>query len=705
MRDALFLSAFRTTHLPHAMVAAAVVSILTVASMPLVASRVSPRRLIASLFSVSGIALGLEWGLLGLSARSGALAVYLHTSVLGPILITTFWSLVNERFDPHRAKSAIAPITGGGTLGGVLGGLAAWRASSILSVSTAVLVLAAINIACAIGVLAIPPQSDVRTSAKRDRPSRGAASSEDRSGGDHAAGADVRSAFGLLRRIPFLRNLALLVAFGAIISSLLDYVLGVQAVAHYGRGPGLLWFFSVFGLVVSVASLVVQLAFGRIAFEKVSLAVHLAVLPGVVVLGGALGLAVPGLVSAAVLRGSEMVHRNTLFRSAYELLYTPISEAQKRATKAVIDVGFDRVGTVVGSLVTMAVIYVFAANQLVMLGVVVVVALVSLPVIVRLHSGYVATLKERLLEGAEGAPVSEPMPGSVDPDDGERERLVRAAAQLGGNAADGLLRAQLESKARALDLPRELLAQDRTRVRRALARLDDRDRAAASYATLLLAEPDLARDAAHALRRLAPRIRGQLLDLLLDARVDVMVRRRIPTILGAAPSALVVEGLVGALDDARFEVRFAVGRALRRLAASSQLEMPRERILKALLDETARAEETFSSIEEEEDVDPNPLDIVIRDRISRQLDHVFTLLALVIDGEAARLCLRALYQEDDRYRGAALEYLQVVLPPEVREAVWPLLGETSGPLPTPRPASEVLEDLSRALRGQPRAAE
>ena len=90
-----------------------------------------------------------------------------------------------------------------------------------------------------------------------------------------------------------------------------------------------------------------------------------------------------------------------------------------------------------------------------------------------------------------------------------------------------------------------------------------------------------------------------------------------------------------------------------------------------------------------------PLDVVTRDRVGRGLEHLFNELAILLGSEAVRICFRALHQDDERARGTALEYLQTVLPPELRDAIWPLLGEEVS-LPSVRPAAGVvLEDLAR----------
>ena len=83
-------------------------------------------------------------------------------------------------------------------------------------------------------------------------------------------------------------------------------------------------------------------------------------LPGVGVMAtAALGLLWPGLWTAIAARGLEAVLHGSLYRSGYELLYTPLPLVQKRATKAIVDVGFDKVGAVAGSLVALAVVSLF----------------------------------------------------------------------------------------------------------------------------------------------------------------------------------------------------------------------------------------------------------------------------------------------------------------------------------------------------------
>ena len=386
-RDALFLTSFDVTTLPLMMAASAVLSIFAVLWLSKMILRHSPERVVPASFAVSGMALLAAWALSFPAPRLAAVAVYLHTALFGASVISAFWSFINERFDPHTGKRAVRWIAGAGTLGGVLGGVLAWRAASVIAVPTMLPLLAAMNVVCLWGSL--------RSRGSQTLPSAGPP--------EWVSIAEL-SPLRILREAPYLQNLALVVALGAVTSGLLDYVFSAEAVRAFAGGPDLLSFFALFWLAVGVLSFALQMLLGRIALEKLGLAFTIALLPGVVVLGGVFGLAVPGLWSTALLRGGEAAQRNSLFRAAYELLYTPLSEQKKRSTKLLIDVGFDRLGTVAASAI------VFVTLQLqqdgerasgILLVITVACALATLTRSNPLRMGYVPVLEESLRKEAE----------------------------------------------------------------------------------------------------------------------------------------------------------------------------------------------------------------------------------------------------------------------------------------------------------------
>jgi hypothetical protein len=93
------------------------------------------------------------------------------------------------------------------------------------------------------------------------------------------------------------------------------------------------------------------------------------------------------------------------------------------------------------------------------------------------------------------------------------------------------------------------------------------------------------------------------------------------------------------------------------------------------------------------------VDEVLRDRTNRSLEHVFTILSLVMPGGPLKIAFRGLHTDDVALRGTALEYLESALPPLIRERLWPQLEGPSGKeKPVTRSREDVLKDL---LSSQP----
>jgi hypothetical protein len=75
---------------------------------------------------------------------------------------------------------------------------------------------------------------------------------------------------------------------------------------------------------------------------------------------------------------------------------------------------------------------------------------------------------------------------------------------------------------------------------------------------------------------------------------------------------------------------------------------------------------------------------------------VFALLALVLPAEPLRIAFRALQTDDQVLRGTALEYLDSVLPHDIRDRLWPFLEHRRLPDRAHRSREEALADLLRS---------
>ncbi|HSO32640.1 MAG TPA: hypothetical protein VLT33_08990 [Labilithrix sp.] len=721
-RDTLFLTHFGLGALPGAMIVAALVSSVSVIGISRALRTWGPARVVPVMFGMSAVLFLLEWWLSLSSARGAAMAVYVHTAIFGSAIVSAFWSLVNERFDPHVAKKIVGRIASGGTVGGVLGGVVVWRASAHLSVPMMLALLAGINVVGLWGAL---------QTARGD--TRALAAPEPLIGGG----------WKVVRETPYLRDLALLVLAGAVIQALLDWLLSAHATKEYGKGADLLAFFALFNMVVGLLSFAAQTGLSRPLLEWRGLAGTVKAQPLTVAVFAVLGLVAPHLWPVVLLRGAEAVTRNSVYRSAYELFYTPLATAKKRATKTIIDVGADRIGTAIGSVTLLAVVHLDTeiATRAVLIGALAMAAFAWV-VATRLHDGYVSALASSLKSGAVALEDDDPLDLTTRKTLAEttalldRDKLLKrieqfhkekdgrlALASSGANELTRSAASALSSTARSsLDSPGLDVASDPVATRAAVLRSGDAARikaalvaplppALASFAIPLLANDAVVRDAVRALRKIAPKATGQLLDALLDPDVDPRVRRRVPRVLKVCRTPRAAAGMLMALRDPVFEVRVQVALALAQMRAEAQIALDREEVFEVALHELTRGRASWHAPAATEtpeerasgegpyrgsgpDAPEPPPTAAANEGLHRGLAHTFTVLGLVLEREPLSIAYRAMRSDDPALRGTAHEYLEVVLPPRLREVALPLLGDVR---PVPRSRERAPAELAAEL--------
>jgi hypothetical protein len=163
------------------------------------------------------------------------------------------------------------------------------------------------------------------------------------------------------------------------------------------------------------------------------------------------------------------------------------------------------------------------------------------------------------------------------------------------------------------------------------------------------------------------------------------------------------DGLLLGLDDQRFEVRFQCARALASVVEKNpRIRIDKNYIFDVVGRETAVGRPVWEShrlLHQLDDSDSRFfVDEFVKDRASRSLAHVFTLLSLVLPPEPLQIAFKGLHTSHQNLRGTALEYLEGVLPPQIRDALWPYLedqrpSKDQGPK---RDREEIVADLLRS---------
>jgi AAA family ATP:ADP antiporter len=688
-RDALFLTQFSPSQFPIMVMAGSALSIAGGLLNSRILQALTPARMVPWTFLFSAVLHLGEWTARNSAYRPAIIVfVYVHVVALGTILLSSFWSLLNERFDPRSGKKYFGRIAGVGTFGGILGGLAAERFAEFLPATAILLFLASMHLLCGgISFLLV-------------RSSRNIARAE------HAHHQDeseplTTAAWPIFQRSKYLQMLGVMVLLGTTCAALLDIIFKTQAATLIGRGPSLLGFFAIFYTVAQIVSFGVQVLLTRKWLEKLGLARGVESLPAVVVAGGAGALVFPTFSVLIVTRALEVILRGSIYRASYELLYTPLPIREKRAAKPVVDVVFDRMGDVLGgaaSQVFLALGGMFAWNGILIITVGL--AVLAMYVTRQLQRLYVQALEKGLVNRAIELDVNT-----------NNELLTRSlllktlSLETRSSSQEPALlptRVDMQEVAPANSDPilqqlSDLRSGNAGLVRHTLTRIQQPNVLLVPQLIRLLAWDEVAPDVLQLLRGSVGRFGGQMMDALLDENSDFAIRRRIPRALAYSTDRLAVYGLMQGLNDSRFEVRFQCARALDVIVQKNPAYKLESATVFAIIErELSVSRSVWDSrrlLDRRQSSDQLLfLDDVLRDRSQLAWEHLFSLLALILPREPLRIAFRALHTDDRQLHGLALEYLDSVLPPSLHRVQD--IFETSA---TPAPATGAPKDLTTRL--------
>ena len=636
-RDSLFLLEFSASALPAMMGGAAVCSLLTAALNAALMRRFGPGRVIPIGYA-AGTALHLaEWALFPRLPHLVAIVVYLHVVALGSVLLSGFWALANERFDPREARRHFGQIAAFGTLGTLAGGVMSERVAALSSTQNLPLLLGALQLACAIALFRFAPRET--PAPKRDAPP---------------------SFPEVISGAPYLMGLAGLVVLMAMSASTLDYLFKASAAGHYARGAALTRFFAIFNTATSLATFAIQMGANRRWLGRFGPGHTVAALPVAVTGASVVSIFVPGLAALTLSRAVEILLRGSLYRSGYELFYTPMPDAEKRSIKPVIDVGAERLGDGLAAAGVQLLLTLPAQAFTAILAFTAALAAAGVWVALRLDRVYIKVL-ERGLAHHSGNSADASSESTEDAND--TISVVTSSSTDSGVAAFTRTNAPPPMPDPVLRTLAELRSQNASRIRAALDSPEALDPVATPQLIQLLDRDDVAQSAFAVLCRCGERATGQLVDALGDPANSFNIRKRIPKVLSAFRNRAAWDGLAAHLLDRRFEVRTRCARALARIAArDTGFELDQNLLFDAVRRELAGKRKLTS----ETNAGADGLRAAMKERETRTVSHIFTLLALALPGRPVQTAFRALQADGAWVKGVALEYLDSTLPEDLR---------------------------------------
>ncbi|MGN6734195.1 MAG: NTP/NDP exchange transporter [Candidatus Binatia bacterium] len=262
---------------------------------------------------------------------------FIWTSVFNLFVVSVFWALMVDVFDSEQGKRLFGFIAAGATLGGIAGSsitasLAKDVPATYLLLGSAVLLEAAV-----LSVRRLSGLSD----ALHQRP----AAQSDKA----LIGGSVFSGLTHAFKSPYLINMSVYMLLFAVTSTLLYFQqleIARQSFAERGARTA---FFARIDLWVNILTLVAQLFLTARVLQAIGVALTLAILPVLSILGfGALAIA-PTIAVVVVYQVLRRAGNFAFARPAREVLFTVVPREDKYKAKSFIDTVIYRTGDQVGA--------------------------------------------------------------------------------------------------------------------------------------------------------------------------------------------------------------------------------------------------------------------------------------------------------------------------------------------------------------------
>ncbi|MEM1024883.1 MAG: MFS transporter [Myxococcota bacterium] len=243
---------------------------------------------------------------------------YVWSALLGTVLVVQFWTFAGHVFTVTQGKRLFGLIAAGGVLGAVIGASISIAVLEMAPVSLLMVLGSTIFLATAVLLTFLEPDAPEPLRAKRRR------------GG-------WRGGIEALRGRPYLVRLGVLTALATVTVLVTDYLFKSVAAATF-EAEDLGGFFARYYAALNAVALAVQVFVSGYLVRRTGTILAFIILPLLLVLGAS-GILLAGGVLLAVLatKGADGALRHSLHRISLELLWMPVPDEERSASKNLVD--------------------------------------------------------------------------------------------------------------------------------------------------------------------------------------------------------------------------------------------------------------------------------------------------------------------------------------------------------------------------------
>ena len=286
-----------------------------------------------------------------LSARQewASVAFYVLGLILGILMISQFWTLANDVYDPRQAKRVFGFIGGGASLGGATG--AAVTSLFVTQVGTANMVLiSAIVMLLCVGLVVVIVRRE------QSAGSSGATVEEE--------GVSGGEAIRMLRDSKHLQIIAIVIGCAAMGAAIIEQQLNMAAEANLGPGQtdSITAFLAQVTVYLSLIGFAIQVGLTSRIHRLLGLGFALMILPVSLGATAVVMLFNGALWAPALARILDTSLRYTVDKTSREVLFLPLPADIKYRAKPFVDVTMDRFAKAMGALLILVLIKPWGLN-------------------------------------------------------------------------------------------------------------------------------------------------------------------------------------------------------------------------------------------------------------------------------------------------------------------------------------------------------
>nr|NQU88838.1 HEAT repeat domain-containing protein [Bacteroidota bacterium] len=337
--NGLFLARFGAENLPNAFVLVAIVAGLVSLFYSKILSRIPLNIIMVRTLIWSVIVLIVFGVLLRFDFLVGWVLYlfYIWVAIFAVLSASQFWVLANIVFNSREAKRLFGFIGAGAIAGGIFGGYLTSIIAELIH-SENLLFIAALLLFFCIPLTRTVWKNDVVSTQSKFQQKKG------------IKGFDSNP-LALIRKSKHLTYLAAIIGISVIVAKLVDYQFSAIASAKIRDPNDLTAFFGFWFSSFNVISLLIQLFITRKVVGVFGVGTSLFFLPVGIMLGAFLVLIFPELWAVIFLKLIDGSLKQSVNKSAVELMALPLPQEIKNQTKSFIDVFVDSAATGISGLI------------------------------------------------------------------------------------------------------------------------------------------------------------------------------------------------------------------------------------------------------------------------------------------------------------------------------------------------------------------